>query len=306
MNVFLWHAHGSWTTALVQGPHRYLLPVTPDRGPDGRGRALTWDWPDSVEEVTREQARALTVDAVLLQRPVELTRLACEWLGRAPGRDVPAVYVEHNTPHGDVRDMRHVAADRPDLTVVHVTHFNRLFWDTGTAPVRVIEHGIPDPGHRYTGELERAAVVINEPDRRGRAVGRDLLEELGRTIPIDLFGMATEHDLPQRRLHEEMARRRLYLHPHRWTSLGLSLIEAMQIGMPVVALGTTEVPEAVPDGAGFVSNRMDVLHDSLRLLARDAAMAAAMGETARRWALARFGLARFLREWDELLEEVTR
>ncbi|MDQ4029188.1 MAG: glycosyltransferase family 1 protein, partial [Actinomycetota bacterium] len=45
MNIFLWHVHGSWTTSFVQGRHRYLLPVLPDRGPEGRGRAETWDWP---------------------------------------------------------------------------------------------------------------------------------------------------------------------------------------------------------------------------------------------------------------------
>ena len=50
-----------------------------------------------------------------------------------------------------------------------------------------------------------------------------------------------------------MARRRVYLHPIRWTSLGLSLLEAMHLGMPVVALATTEVPEAVPPEAGVVS-----------------------------------------------------
>ena len=38
---------------------------------------------------------------VVLQRPDELD-LAERWLGAAPGRDVPAVYVEHNTPRGDV------------------------------------------------------------------------------------------------------------------------------------------------------------------------------------------------------------
>lgn len=306
MNVFLWHVHGSWTTALVQGRHRYLVPVTPDRDADGLGRAATYEWPDSVEEVTRQQARSLAVDVVLLQRPAELRGLAGEWLGRVPGRDVPAVYVEHNAPQGQVREMRHVAADRPDLTVVQVTHFNRLFWDTGATPVRVVEHGVADPGHRYTGELRRAAVVINEPDRRGRVVGRDLLDHLGTALPIDLFGIATGRDLRQRRLHEEMACRRAYLHPYRWTSLGLSLVEAMQLGMPVVALATTEVPEAVPEGAGFVSNRLDVLHEGLRRLGRDGNLARAMGDVARRHALARFGLARFLGEWDELLGEVTR
>jgi len=54
--VFLWHVHGSWTTALVQGRHRYLVPVLPDRGPDGRGRARTWDWPASVSELSPDEA----------------------------------------------------------------------------------------------------------------------------------------------------------------------------------------------------------------------------------------------------------
>ena len=61
-----------------------------------------------------------------------------------------------------------------------------------------------------------------------------------------------------------MARRRVYLHPHRWTSLGLSLLEAMHLGMPVVALATTEALEAVPPGAGVVSTRLGVLRAALR------------------------------------------
>jgi glycosyltransferase involved in cell wall biosynthesis len=199
--------------------------------------------------------------------------------------------------------MRHVAADRPDLTVVHVTHFNRLFWDTGRTPTRVIEHGMIDPGYRYTGELDRGAVVVNEPARRGRVVGADLLPELGRAMPLDLFGIGTERSLPQSRLHDEMARRRAYVHPYRWTSLGLSLVEAMHLGMPVVAVATTEAPEAVPAAAGIVTNRLDRLTEGLRRLAAEPARARRMGEAARRYALERYGLARFLSEWDQLLQE---
>ena len=36
MRILIWHVHGSWTTSFVHGPHTYLLPVVPDRGPDGR------------------------------------------------------------------------------------------------------------------------------------------------------------------------------------------------------------------------------------------------------------------------------
>ena len=62
MRVLLWHVHGSWTTAFVQGPHEYLLPVTPERGPDGLGRARTYTWPASAVEVTREEVARAEVD----------------------------------------------------------------------------------------------------------------------------------------------------------------------------------------------------------------------------------------------------
>jgi Glycosyl transferases group 1 len=316
VRILLWHVHGAWTTAFVHGRHEYLIPVTPDRGPDGLGRARTYAWPPSAKEVTREQAAAAEVDVVVLQRPHELDGLAAQWLGgRRPGRDLPAVYLEHNAPQGRIGEMRHPAADRDDLVVVHVTHFNDLFWDCGGTRTRVIEHGVVDPGYRYSGELEHAAVVVNEAVRRGRVTGTDLLGRLGARIPVDLFGMGAEQlagtpgvrsaqDLPQDRLHAEMARRRLYLHPVRWTSLGLSLVEAMHLGMPVVGLATTEVVEAVPEEAGVLSTSVDVLAEAARWLVADRERARVMGKAARAAALARYGLQRFLEDWDLLLDEV--
>jgi hypothetical protein len=308
MRVLLWHVHGSWTTAFVQGSHRYLIPVVPDRGPEGRGRARTWRWPASAREVTRAEAGAADVDVVVLQRPEELTHLAEEWLGRRPGRDLPTVYLEHNSPQGRIADMRHPAADRDDLLLVHVTHYNRLFWDAGRTATAVVEHGVVDPGYRYAGELERAVVVINEARRRARVTGTDLLATFRAAAPLDLFGMDAGalggRDLSQDRLHDAMARRRVYLHPFRWTSLGLTLLEAMHLGMPVVALSTTEVPEAVPPEAGVVSNRLDVLAAALRNFLRDPEEARLRGKAARAAALSRFGLRRFLDDWDEVLARV--
>ena len=316
MRILLWHVHGAWTTAFVHGGHEYVVPVLPDRGPDGVGIARTYAWPgDRVTELPPERLRDEPFDAVVLQRPHELERLCEAWTGRRPGRDLPAVYVEHNAPQGRIAEMRHPAAGRDDLLLVHVTHFNALFWDAGGTPTRVIEHGVVDPGERYSGELPRAAVVINEARRRARVTGTDLLAGFSHAAPLDLFGMDAQSvatgngvraidDLPQARLHDEMARRRVYLHPIRWTSLGLSLLEAMHLGMPVVALGTTEVHEAVPAGAGVVSTRVDLLADALRRLVADPDEAAERGRAARAAALERYGLARFLSDWDAALREV--
>ena len=54
MRILLWHVHGAWTTAFVHGPHEYVVPVTPDRGPDGLGIARTYEWPSSVSELPLE------------------------------------------------------------------------------------------------------------------------------------------------------------------------------------------------------------------------------------------------------------
>jgi len=315
VKVLLWHVHGAWTTAFVHGPHEYVVPVVEGRGPDGVGIARTYRWPKTVRELPPEALADEEFDVVVLQRPHELEHLAEAWLRRRPGRDVPAVYVEHNAPQGRIADMRHVAADRDDLVLVHVTHFNDLFWDAGSTRTTVIEHGVVEPAARWSGDLERLAVVTNEPIRRGRVTGTDLFGRFAAVAPLDVFGMGVAglasdritayDDPPQAQMHAEVARRRAYVHLCRWTSLGLSLIEAMQMGMPVLALATTEAVAAVPPDAGVLSTRADTLVEAAQWLLDEPEQARRLGARARQVALARYGLDRFLADWDRLLEEET-
>lgn len=313
MRILIWHVHGSWMTSFVQGTHTYLVPVLPDRGPDGRGRAQTFPWPDSVEEVSPAAVRDAEPDIVVLQRPHEW-ELAERWLGRRLGRDVPAVYVEHNTPRDDVVDSVHPMADRDGVLLVHVTHFNDLFWNSGGTPTAVIEHGIIEPPVHFVGDLGHLAAVINEPVRRDRITGTDLLARFTPVAPLDVFGMgvaplarpglAAYENLPQDRMHAELARRRVYLHTTRWTSLGLSLLEAMAIGLPAVVVGTTEASEAIPPGTAVVSTRLATLTEAARWLVSDVDAAREMGLRGRQAVLQRFGLGRFLSDWDYLFKEV--
>ena len=321
MKILLWHVHGGWADAFVRGRHEYLLPTTPEGGPWGLGRAGR-DWPENVREVHPDDLRDAGVDLVVLQRTDELAeaeRLLGRRLGTGAGR-VPAVFVEHNAPRESVPNSVHPLSGRDDVLVAHVTAFNSLFWDCGDAPTVTIEHGVVDPGPLYTGERARLGVVVNEPVRRWRVTGSDLLPRFAEAAPLDVFGMGADGlpdalglgadsmtvvgDLPTARLHRRLSECRVYLHPIRWTSLGLSLIEAMQAGMPVVALATTEAYRAVPARAGAVSTDLDVLVRAARELVADPDAARAAGEVARAHALERYGLGRFLAEWDAVLEAV--
>jgi glycosyltransferase involved in cell wall biosynthesis len=318
MRILLWHVHGAWTNAFVRGDHEYLLPVLPGRGPWGLGRAGR-PWPSTVREVRLEELEPDSVDAVVLQRPEELAEVT-RCLGRRPGKDLPAVYVEHNTPKGGVPNSVHPMADQQSVPLVHVTHFNELFWDNGSARTLVIEHGIPDPGPAYTGEIPELAAVINEPVRRGRVTGTDLLGRFVAAAPLRVFGMGGDGladaaalppgrltvlgDLPTDRLHSELAHCRVYIHPFLWTSLGLALLEAMHLGMPVVVLATTEAARAVPPDAGAISTSVDELVRAARSLVEDPQEARRRGGIAREVALDRYGLPAFLAAWDSVLGEL--
>ncbi len=318
MRILLWHVHGGWTDAFVRGPHEYLLPVLPGRGEWGLGRAGR-DWPRSVREVALDALDPGGVDAVILQRPQEPAEVE-RALGRSPGKDLPAVYLEHNTPKGAVPYSVHPFADQHTIPLVHVTHFNQLIWESGTAPTVVIEHGIPDPGHLYSGDVPELAAVVNEPVRRGRVTGTDLLARFAAAAPLRVFGMGGDGlpaatglpatkltvcgDLQTMRLHHELARCRVYLHPVRWTSLGLALLEAMHLGMPVVVLGTTEAARAVPAEAGAISTNVEDLVRAAARLVQDPAEARQRGNLAREVALERYGLEAFLHAWDELLDDL--
>jgi hypothetical protein len=312
-SLLVWHVHGSWTESFVAGRHRYLIPLNANQDADGRGLCGR-NWPRA-QEIPAEQLRNEDVDLVVLQRPEEI-ELATRWLGRLPGSDIPAVYVEHNAPRPFAVDSTHPLAGRDDIPLVHVTDFNRLMWDNGAAPTRVITHGIADPGQLYSGEIPAAATMINEPCRRWRTVGADLLPELASHVPIDVWGIDTEMlddrcdnshlrtkgDVPAPRLLHQVARRRVYLHTARWTSLGIALVEAMYLGMPVVAVASTMAPLVVPPEAGVVSADVKTLAFALEAFITDLPAATAAGKAARDFAMAHFGLDRFLAEWDQVIE----
>jgi glycosyltransferase involved in cell wall biosynthesis len=191
---------------------------------------------------------------------------------------------------------------------VHVTHFNRLMWDNGRTPATVIEHGVPDAdGIRYSGELPRGLVVINDLPRRGRRAGADVVERIRRVIPLDIIGMNSTAagglgEISHDALPRFMSRYRFFFHPVRYTSFGLAVCEAMMIGLPIVALPVTEMPTVLRDGvSGVLESDEDRLTQRMAVLLADPTEARRLGEEARAVAQSRFNLERFTADWDRTI-----
>src|SRR5829696_7567000 len=310
LNVLIWHIHGSYLNALARVDHNWVLPVKAGRPEGYGGRGATFDLPPNMREVPAAEVRNLDIDVVVLQTPKNLREDVLELLS-PDQRRLPALYLEHNVPRPDAVNTRHPFADEPGL-LVHVTPFNRLMWENGSRPTRVIEHSVAlDTGIVYEGTIARGISVVNGMQARPRIAGYDLFLQARSKVRLDAVGMGTETfgglgDVPYRELHRLTARYRFLFSPMRYTSLPLAVVEAMSIGMPVVALATTALPDVIEDGVnGFASTDPDVLVDRMKALIADPDLASALGQRARETARERFGLDRFRAEWDAALHAVT-
>lgn len=308
LRILTWHVHGSYLDSLIHTGHEFFLPVRGE-GEATQGGIGKWGWPsERVHEVPERDVADLDIDLVVYQTDENWYHDGPRILSDRQRRG-PRIYIEHDPPWDDPTEAHH-PIDDPGVLLVHVTAFNALMWNSGRTPTRVIDHGVPEPDVRWTGTLERGLVVVNDMATRGRRLGRDIFERARDVLPIDLVGMRSEEigglgEVPRSELPAFAARYRFFFHPVRYTSLGMAACEAMMIGMPVIALATTEMPTVIENRrSGIIDTDPDRLIDGAAELLRDHAFAARLGEAGRAIARERFSLARFTGAWNRTFHEV--
>ena len=191
--------HGGYTDSFIARGARVLVPT--GRTPTA-GVACPGSGPRRVERAAERVRADAPRGCARIRRTCSCCSASKIWrvrgADRTPSRPRSAGHLpraQHSRrltcPHSV-----HPFADRTDLLIVHVTHFNAVFWDCRSAPTMIIEHGVADPGLRYTGERRALAFVVNEPVRRWRTTGTDLLAAPSG-LPIDAFGIDADR-LPAR------------------------------------------------------------------------------------------------------------
>jgi glycosyltransferase involved in cell wall biosynthesis len=308
LRILTWHTHGSYLYYLTQVPHEFYVLSKPGRPAGYGGRSGQFAWGPNVHDLPVAAAATTPLDCIVFQDDPQYLHDQYVHLSAAQRR-LPQIYIEHDPPRAHPTDTRH-PVDDPNMLLVHVTAFNALMWDNGRTPTRVIEHGVIAPRVAYSGELERGITVINNLRLRGRRLGADLYERAREALPLDLVGMGAREagglgEIAHADLPAFMARYRFFFNPIRYTSMGLAVIEAMMSGMPIVALATTEMATVIRNGAsGFAdTDPARLIADMQRLLA-DRGLARSLGERARREALERFGIGRFVADWQDAFAAV--
>lgn len=309
LRILTWHVHGSYLYYLVQSPHQFFLPVKPGF-PEGYGGKLgSFAWGDNVQDVPAEEVRNLEFDCILFQSRKNYLEDQYEILSDQQ-RQLPRLYLEHDPPRESPTDTCHIVND-PNVLLVHVTHFNDLMWNSGKTPTCVIEHGVMVPEHvRYQGELEKGIVVVNGLQSRGRRLGADVFDRVRDQVSLELVGMQAEKlggkgEIRHEQLAEFTSHYRFFFNPIRYTSLGLSVCEAMMIGMPIVGLATTEMATVIENGvSGYVDTNIDRLIEVMQQLQQYPEEAQRLSQGARKVAEERFNINRFVRDWNQAFARV--
>lgn len=310
LKIFTWHIHGSYLFYLSHIPHDIYLPKKEVSENGYYGITPSYKWPSNVYEIPFDEVKNHQFDVILYQSHQNYLKDQFDVLTEAQ-RNLPKIYLEHDPPREHPTDTVHPVNDQGTL-VVHVTDFNRLMWDCRQSPTAVIDHGVFCPeGVRYTGTLEKGVVIVNNIQKRGRRLGFDIYNEAKNTLPLDLVGMGWQEaggmgEVPHAELPYFTSQYRFFYNPIRYTSLGLSICEAMMVGLPVIGLATTELATLIKnDVSGFISNRPSELIDAAREVMKDKRLADKWSEGARKTARERFSLDRFVNDWSNCLAKVT-
>jgi hypothetical protein len=309
MKIFTWHIHGSYLYYLSQGNYTIYIPVKNDKGEGYYGRGETFPFGENVIEIPADEVKDHSFDCILFQTNHNYLVDQFEVLS-ARQRELPKIYLEHDPPRQHPTDTKHII-NAHDITLVHVTYFNKLMWDNNNnTTTRVIEHGVTQPTSVYSGEIAKGIVVINNLPARGRLLGFDIFQHVRRNVPLDLIGMGSgEHGLGEV-LHPQLpqfqSKYRFFFNPIRYTSLGLAVCEAMMMGIPVVGLATTELSAVIDNGySGFIDTNIDCLIKKMQLLLNEPGLAKEIGSNGREVALQRFNIKRFTNDWETLFADVT-
>ena len=309
LRVFTWHVHGNYLWYLSRVPVEWYVPVAPGRPPGYGGRSHSFPWPENVHEVGVDDVKDVDVDCVLFQAHDHWLTDQYRVLSEEQRR-LPRIFLEHDPPREQPTETHH-PVDDADVLIVHVTHFNDLMWNNRDSPTMVIEHGVEVPSHaRASHRLGRGIVVVNNIRQRGRRLGYDVFRDCRSQVPLVLVGMDSLDagglgEIPNADLPGFVAEYRFFFNPIRYTSLGLAILESMQVGLPVIGLATTELVTVVQDGVhGYLSTNVNTLVDRMHALLADPRLAAELGENARAYARRRFGIDRFVDDWHRTLRAV--
>lgn len=151
-----------------------------------------------------------------------------------------------------------------------------------------IKSEFPDVELEIVGDGPHKKALVNE------------VKKLKLSSTVDFVGFVSD-------VEKELLTADIYVQPSLSESFGLAIIQAMNVGLPIVATHTGGIPEVVTQGKSGIlvaSEDPKALSDAILDLMRQPAKAKEMGKTARGEVKLKFDLSDMVGELEDIYEEM--
>jgi hypothetical protein len=293
--IFTWPTQQQYLFELAQGDFDIYIPK-------GQNQSFQKQFSSqkNIIEVDPEAIKDLQFDCILFQNEYSYQTAQYEVLSDEQ-RQLPKIYLEYNPPKQHPTNAKHFVEDL-SVQLVHVNHYNALMWDKNELPVTVIETGVATETASYSGEIASGVIVIEENPSDDRVTGHDIFLQVKEALPLAVIQIGKDN-VTYQNLPEKLSHYRFLFCPDRYASPGFAVYQALTLGMPVVGLATTELPTLISNEvSGFADSDLNYLICKMKALLEDQQLAIQIGLEARKSALQRFSLNRFLVDWKQVVE----
>lgn len=318
LRILTFNRHEPYICELAKTGHEFDVLLV-DRPPWGK----EWDvrsrpTPSNVRVVRRaQQLSSLDVEAydLLLAQSYE----DFELIARLPQRkavlfhSVAALAGPDSVSRAEALRRLYQEQQLASAPIVYVSQYVADSWGL---PGTIIGLAVDPSDFRsfaYTGRIAAALTVAHFFKERDALMGYSIYRQLvGTDVPHKVVGHnPTLADSGPANDWDELRScyrdYRVYLNTTTGWAGATAMIEAMTAGMPVITTpgppGGTPQKSVIDGYNGFVSDDLEYLRKKLKLLLSDQEMATIMGQRAREVAIQAYGIERFVRGWQEVLEE---
>lgn len=249
----------------------------------------------------------LDVDIILSQNKFGQFQIAHQL---ARELHLPLVSLEHTlpAPQWPAEQAQQMNIMRGNINVF-ISDFSIGQWKFDEVEnVRVVRHCVDSevfkPEEFSNSRENRIISVVNDWIGRDWCCNFQGWTRVTKDLPVFPVGDTKGFSNPAKDVPELVsmyANSRIFINTSTISPVPSALLEAMSCGCACVTTATCMIPEIIENGVnGFITNDEKEMREYLELLLRDEDLATRLGEAARQTILDKFGVDRFVSEWNEV------
>lgn len=219
---------------------------------------------------------------------------------------IPLVTLTHTMPlyaSGNDKQLQYLQNCKGDLNIYITKHSRQAFNDEERG--LVIENAVDTSVFNSSNTTRKGGVTVcNQLMGRSAFYDVELFQKIQKEMPIALIGDNGNlgPSIPDpKQLAQTVGSYEFYANLSTYSPLSMSLAEAMCLGLGIVSTNKQATSEFLTHGeSALLTNDRDEYLSFCRLLIKDRELAQKLGQNAKRIGHDRFGLDRFVKQWNNI------